>query len=320
MLFEQAFFHLPEILTGSGYPRQRYEGGIVSAFSLALLQTLNGRNVSNPISCLHAERPFRGIKSWPRGASNKPRYLRADLHLNLRDMKVGSDRLSAYGWRHYNWLEAKFFRGSATNGQQNTTHLLEDLLRLFALVPNVLTNKKKKKGVTTAKMMTGRYLLHVYETFDPDHYVSRRRQIGGGTEERKWLSPLMTGGPGACSRIKLSDSESDGILKQINPKLGELEIEFEATSWRLGPTYDLGKNTRQYVCLLSRIDSFTISRGVETLSIGKDRSYSASAKFQTEIREFVGTWINIKSDVENEQPDAAETSDEAETEAITDMD
>ena len=46
MLFEQAFYYLPEIMAGANYPAQDYEGGIVGAYTMALLQALNGRNIN----------------------------------------------------------------------------------------------------------------------------------------------------------------------------------------------------------------------------------------------------------------------------------
>lgn len=49
MLIEQTFHNLPEILLGAGYSRQEYsqgfEASIVSAFSLAILQELNGKTL-----------------------------------------------------------------------------------------------------------------------------------------------------------------------------------------------------------------------------------------------------------------------------------
>ena len=73
MIIEQAFYNLPEILVGAGYAKQEYEAGIVSAYSLALLQELNGRNVSLPISAIYAEKQF----------SAKFSGLRSDLHRPL---------------------------------------------------------------------------------------------------------------------------------------------------------------------------------------------------------------------------------------------
>jgi hypothetical protein len=307
MLLEQALFHLPEILTGSGYPRQRYEGGIVAAFSLALLQALNGRNVPNPISCLHAERPFRGTKGWNRGDSATKRYLRSDLYLNLERLEVGSERLSAYGWRSYNWIEAKFFRKSTSNRQQNTGALLADLLRLLVLVPNSTVNSGTEK-----KIITGRYLLHVYEALEPNPYLSISRQTGNGSESRKWLQPLITGGFQRCPRIRLEQYETAGVLREINSNLGDLEIEFDATTWRIGPTFDMGQKIRQYLCLLTRIDSFTICRNNTSLTIKPNRTVVVTpdwSTFRSDIREHVGSWINIK-ETESEQPDESEVIDE----------
>jgi len=58
MFTEGAFSTLPEILLGSGYQKQDYESGLVGAFSLALLQALNGRNIANQISCMQHEKLF----------------------------------------------------------------------------------------------------------------------------------------------------------------------------------------------------------------------------------------------------------------------
>jgi hypothetical protein len=111
VLIEQAFFHLPEILHGSGYTLQEYEAGIVGALSLSVLQVLNGRNATNPISYLHQEKLYRE-KGVYQGAS-VPRYLRADLRVKAYELKTGNKRLAQYGWRDYKWLEAKFLRGQS---------------------------------------------------------------------------------------------------------------------------------------------------------------------------------------------------------------
>ena len=308
MITEQALLHLPEILTGSGYPEQHYESGIVSAFSLALLQALNGRTVPNPISCLQTEKPFRGRDGWPRPAPETPRYLRADLNVRLHQMKVGSKRLAAYGWRHDNWIESKFFRGEVPNKQVNTGALLADLLRLLALVPSYRARNFPDQEVT------GRFLLHVYEGLEPAPYLQMKKQIGGGTEDRKWLAPLLSSGRGKCSSILLSDYEADGILNQINVHLGEIQIEFDATTFRVEPTVNLGVDFTQYTCVLSRIDAFKLSRGAISLEVRPDRSVVElpnKDQVRVEIREHVGRWISTKpSGVEAKQPDEAEIEDD----------
>jgi len=311
MITEQALYHLPEILTGSGYSEQHYESGIVSAFSLALLQSLNGRNVPNPISCLQAEKPFRGRESW-NGPADNPRYLRADLNVRLFQLKVGSRALASYGWRHDNWLEAKFFRGEVPNKQVNTGSLLADLLRVLALVPS----RRQKKDVD--REMVGRYLLHVYEGLSPDPYLSVNRQIGGAVEIRKWLNPLLTSGRSSCEEILLSDYEAGGILGEINNNLGDLRIEFEATTLRIEPAYDLGGDYKQYTCILSRIDAFKISRNQTSFEVDADRvvhEIPNSQAVKTEIREHVAKWISTKpGDIEAKQPDAAEVEETEEEE------
>lgn len=58
MIVEQAFIALPELLLGNYYAIQEYEAGIVGSLSMAILQELNGRNVSHPIQHLQAERRY----------------------------------------------------------------------------------------------------------------------------------------------------------------------------------------------------------------------------------------------------------------------
>ena len=136
MLIEQAFHSLPEILLGRPYKQHDYEGGLVSAFSMALLQEFNGRSVPNPIASLRAEERYSSRRLI--GSNGKPRYLRADLHVDLESVKVSSASLSSYGWRHSNWIEAKFFRRPRNGTVPKTTNaglLFADLLRLVTLVP-----------------------------------------------------------------------------------------------------------------------------------------------------------------------------------------
>jgi hypothetical protein len=308
MITEQALLHLPEILTGSGYPEQHYESGIVSAFSLALLQALNGRNVPNPISCLQTEKPFRGREGWPRPAPEMPRYLRADLNVKLNRMKAGSKRLAAYGWRHDNWIESKFFRGAVPNKQVNTGALLADLLRILTLVPSIRDRKNQDNEIT------GRFLLHVYEGLDPLPYHQMNKQLNPGSEPRKWLAPLLTSGRNKCEPIQLSEYEAGGILGQINANLGELRIEFDATTFRIDPIVDLGQNFTQYTCILSRIDAFKVTRGEVSLEVRADRTVIETPnkdQVTAVIREHVGRWINMKAGgVEEKLPDEEEVEDD----------
>lgn len=91
MIIEQAFVALPELLLGNHYAVQEYEAGIVGVLSMAILQELNGRNVSHPIQHLQAERRYD--PALPR---------RVDLYLNIRRLMLANRRLGNYGWRHHN--------------------------------------------------------------------------------------------------------------------------------------------------------------------------------------------------------------------------
>ncbi|MBR9804739.1 hypothetical protein GYB59_24925 [bacterium] len=274
-------------------------------FNLALLQALNGRNVPNPLSCIQCERPFRGKKAWPAPPGGKPRYLRGDIYLNIDQLRTGSERLSAYGWRFHNWIEAKFFRKSTTNPQKNTGDLLADLLRILSLVPDVIPNKSDHKTIT------GRYLLHVYEALTPATYLTVNKQTGGGSEPRKWLAPLINGGTGECSNIELADYEKAGILGEINQELGDLSLEFHATTTAIQPSYDLGDDCKQYACLLTRIDSFSLSRGATCFQVDKDRKVTFTpdkATVMSEIREHVGQLISTKK-TEDDKPTTDEVAE-----------
>lgn len=290
MIPEQALLALPEALTGSKYPEQSYEGGIVGIYNLALLQTLNGRNVPDPMSCIQCERPFRGRQPWPAPPGGRPRYLRGDIFLDTRAIRNASKRLAAYGWRFENWIEAKFFRGASPNKQQNTSSLLADLLRIIALVPDPIKDSETQSP-------SGRYLLHVYEGLDPAFHLSLRKQIGQGTEPRRWLAPLVNPGMSRCERLQLSEYETAGILGEINAGLGDLVLSFASTTTLVSPTYELGASHKQYTCILSRIDSFRVERNNTTIELASDRTFTASpnaAAVAEHIREHVGRLISTR--------------------------
>ena len=303
MIPEQALLTLPEALTGAGFPEQSYEGGIVGIYCLSLLQALNGRNIPNPLSCIQMERPFRGRVPWPAPPQGNPRYLRGDIYLNIDQVRIGSVRLGAYGWRFHNWVEAKFFRKSTTNKQKNTGDLLADLLRITALVPDV---------VKDGKTITGRYMLHVYEAMQPNDYLSINKNTGGGSEPRRWLDPLVNFCSDDCEPILLGDYEAAGILGEINDGLGDVQIEFSATTTLVSPLYDLGEDHKQYTCALSRIDSFKLVRGTTEFEVKADRSVVFTpdeATVMSEIREHIGQLVSTTKKSEETKPTLDEVGD-----------
>jgi len=170
MIIEQAFIALPELLLGNHYAVQDYEAGIVGVLSMAILQELNGRNAVHPIQHLQAERRYNPAS---------PR--RADLYVNVRRLMVTNRKLGNYGWRHHNWVEAKFYRNKshiqrhATNKATYQGQLIADLIRLTCLVPLTLGDRDSN----------GRYFLHVYDD-EPKYYLAY--------QDRAWVRALHQAG------------------------------------------------------------------------------------------------------------------------------
>ena len=318
MIFEQALMHLPELLAGSGYARQEYEGGIVSAYSMAILQALNSRNVANPISLLRAERLYTPRKDAWKGANGKRRYLRADLELDQYPMKVGNHRIAQYGWRHSNWLEAKFFRAfnkqtrapkKNTNQAAHTGHLLADLIRLLALCPHGITKSAAQTSSPTTYI--GRYLLHVYSNKVEDH-LSLKMNSGGQRVERGWLKAITSDGGGSVDRFALG-TDTAGVLSQVGNALKDIEIEFSCTNLVIRPLIEAA-TPFSYTCVLTRFDSYALyipnggylkqnQNGVVTSDLSDARRRHAK------IASTVGASINLKDDVESELPEVPSIPD-----------
>jgi hypothetical protein len=199
MIIEQSFVALPELLLGNRHLVQDYEAGIVSVLSMAILQELNGRNVSYPIQHLQAE------KRYDPGSRR-----RADLYVNIRRLMVTNANLANFGWRHFNWVEAKFFRNKsstqrhATNKAAYQGQVIADLIRLTCLVP--LTLGKPDSN--------GRYFLHIYDD-QPKFYLAY--------QDRPWVKSLHDAGQQVINIGQLSD-ESGTAKKQFGEGLQELQI------------------------------------------------------------------------------------------------
>lgn len=326
MILEQAFSSLPEILTGYGFPAQEYEGGIVGAYSLAVLQELNGRNVNNPIAAMQLEKPFRDRRKPILAKDDKTkRYLRCDLHLSGLPVRIGSSALSHYGWRHSNWVEAKFFRAftkdgkpkKSTNQAVNTAHLLADLVRLLTLIP---VSKGRKDGLS----YVGRYLLHVYLTQVEDHLSVARRQDGQDVD-RPWLGTITTPGRWELEGESVG-YEPDSVLSKLGRELRELSFDLTVTNFVHEPIVDASPS-RQFMCYLTRIDAFTIRYNDIWWSLGADREIVESRDGAAdEIAGFVGRHIGLTTERDTQKPtpeeegaaDTVESDDDAQDAAEAD--
>lgn len=320
MLIEQAFHYLPEVLLGAYYPKQDYEGGIVASFALAVLQELNGRNAANPLSLLQCERPYREKPAyWTHyTATGKRRYLRSDLHVNLFPLRAGNERLAGLGWRHSNWLEAKYFRAlhkttglpkKNTNASTHTGLLMADLYRLLALVPRSVSKKQGERPLGERRMFAGRYLLHVY-TGDTEQHLSLAYQSG---VKRAWLEALVTDGHHSVTGVSTA-LEPSTVVSVVGPDLRDLTFDFSCTTYSHRPR--IGDKGMRYTCFLNRIDSFKLTLNGKHWGVNTDRVVESSDDNDKEvlasIAEFVGSRIGLKADAEESRPSSTQPDSEGE--------
>ncbi len=261
MLIENAFHYLPEILSGSNYAAQDYEAGIVNAVSLAVLQELNARNVPNPLAALSVEKLY-SPKGFERPDNNpdKKRHLRADLFVDTSKTFVASEGLSRFGWRHKNYLEAKFFRTGCASSTNNAALLLGDVIRLCCLVPPIVAGSSRKKNPKPSPcdgdpsadgkyqdICVGRYLLHVYEG-------SVQKLMG--KKARTWAKELRSPS-GSKIEVKIGEDKADTFKKALSYDLSELKLEVGFTNRVISQVEAAGKT--HYLCVLTRIDCFSVT-------------------------------------------------------------
>ncbi len=233
MIIEQAFVALPELLLGNHYAVQDYEAGIVGVLSMAILQELNGRNAAHPIQHLQAERRYN--PALPR---------RVDLYVNVKRLMVANRRLGNYGWRHYNWVEAKFYRKKshiqrhATNKATYQGQLIADLIRLTCLVPLTLGDRDSN----------GRYFLHVYDD-EPKYYLAY--------QDRPWVRALHQAGRQDIVINQLT-AESGTAKKQFGEALQHLQIQATVTNFVNFPI-TIADDETHYWCVLTRFDAFSVA-------------------------------------------------------------
>ncbi|HAS6043650.1 TPA: hypothetical protein I7115_09125 [Vibrio vulnificus] len=261
MIFEQAFMALPEFLTGTPFKRYQFEGTIVTAYSMAVLQELNSRNVPNPISLLRSE------VNYPVDERK-----RADLHIDLGKLGLFNEELQSYGFYENNWLEAKFCRlGNAgkpvTSPLDSTFLLLKDLIRLCSLVPdNQLENDPSNSG---------RYLLHAYQG-DPTQYFVFKRNQNKARSERTWISQLLESGSKVIEVNDLRSEKTASFTKKVGRKAGMIKLKVNVTNFVHTPkpyTDDV------YHIVLTRIDDFEVKVGKRTFGRNQGKIIESTSGF-----------------------------------------
>lgn len=214
----------------------------MSAFSMAVLQELNGRNIKNPISCLRSEVIYPA-------APGK----RADLHLDLEAMNILTPALNQYGIRRHNWLEAKYFKINAT-GHPTMDRvkvmllLLKDFIRLacYPSEQNFLASE------------ASRYLLHAYQGLPTNHIAEKKNSSGGSVGfTRSWVRKIRLPGLQTIDQIHAANEvgQFNGV---IGAGLRGLAFEFSSTTFAYEPG-DPGINV--YWCYLTRLENFKVTLG-----------------------------------------------------------
>jgi hypothetical protein len=252
MLVEQAFMALPEFLVGAPYERYEHEGTLVMAFSMSLLQELNGRNVNNPISLVRGEAMYQE-------GSNK----RADLHLKFDPLSIETDDLRTYGYREAAWIEAKFFRRHTSGPKagrakkQGTDAVQEvhaDIIRLACLPPETVG----------ANSTQGRYLLHAYQgtvtEFLPFGKSKTRADSATGTPvrpafDRDWTQKIVVPGQAVLKDFRARD-EGKTFDTKVGAALRGIELKVTVTNFAHVPS---PVTDSTYTLVLTRLDEVDVA-------------------------------------------------------------
>ena len=291
MIIEQAFMNLPEALVGAYFPEKDYEASVVSVFSLAILQSLNSRNISNPMTCISSEFPYERTHS---------KALRADLRVSLSKTKLGTRELQKYGFKFDNRIEVKYYRlpkntvnsnskNRSTNTYTNTSSLLKDIIRLI-LLPTI--------GENGSKDIIGRYFLHLYEGIDLEKHLSfykNNKTKGAQRIKRDWLTNLTEAGDYQISYKDLAMEVDFGWLQDL--KITDIKIDVTNLL--------LGSRLSKYRIILTRINEFLIklslpNNGIYALQVKDDmdlsEDYSVNTQFtqNTPNRKFIEKFKDIE--------------------------
>lgn len=266
MIVEKAFWAFPEMLMGNQYrmlkQEHEYEAGLMMLFSASVLQELNGRNVAHPISSMQAERRY-----------DPSRPLRADLYVNTTRLMVANLSLAAYGWRHHNWIEGKFYRAKsptnkhAANKSLNQAGLVVDLLRLAILPP-------EKPGKLSS---IGRYFLHLYDR-EPTLHLSKKKNKTRTRQmafKRAWVESLWKPGPQELKGFRLCD-ELEVIQSAVGDFLTRADLILKVTNLTLAPLY-APEGRKVYRCYLTRIDSAKVQVEGKSFEVKANREVVESA-------------------------------------------
>lgn len=222
MLFESAFYKLPELMMSNIHNRGRVEAMIVQYMANALQMELACRSIPFAYNHVIVEKPY------PKQVNAGP-ILRADLHFDSQGTIPSTCNLSIYGFKSKQWLEAKTFfsarnRNSSQPKTQNLGRIVKDIIRL-CLLPEELQGRIRQNG---------RYLLLVFDK-QPSEYLPISR--------REWACDFFKKESGEVT-INLSSEKKSLIQSIINSetlpsilKIRIKKISFEPCQNNISPVY-----------------------------------------------------------------------------------
>jgi hypothetical protein len=260
MIYEQAFYNLPEILVGARYLEQDFEAGITGAFAMAVLQELNGRNINNPISHIRMEHKYLSPPALAR-----VRTIRVDMFLRTQAIGVANKLMDAYGWRFQNYLEAKFIKESS-NQTVSRAELAVDLVRLAVLA------RAKPPGVDSV----GRYLLHVYRG-KPETLMGGPKTKTGKQKKnyQDWIDTLRKPGMSEITIDVGKDTAKAAFGKRFPAPINELKLTAMVRTIEIAPMWTVDGS--QYWCYLTRIESFKCTAVGKSFEVKSDRTFVEGA-------------------------------------------
>ncbi|KOO59248.1 hypothetical protein WH43_04540 [Rheinheimera sp. KL1] len=232
MLIESAFLKLPELMLSSYTHGGNVEAMVVNYLATGLQMELNSRSVPFAYNHITVEKPYPN-------QSRTGSVFRADLFFDSRGSLPGLARLTQYGFKEMQWLEAKSFfsKGSSSPTTQNVGRIIKDLIRL-CILPEELPGYIRQNG---------RYALMVFDQH-PSKYLAYK--------DRSWLEQIFEERTPSI-HIDLTSEQKSLIRSVVGRDMINAKLDLKLSVLHFEPSAFIPKPV--YWGYLLRIDEFSIS-------------------------------------------------------------
>lgn len=240
MLIENAFLKLPELMLSSHQHSGKVEANIVSLLVTGLQMELNSRSIPFAFNHIIIEKPYPQTKK-------KGIVYRADFFFDSKGCVPESSLLYQYGFKEFQWLEAKIFFGFKKSKPPKTKKIgdiIKDILRL-CLFPIELQGKIRQNG---------RYLLLVFDSKPADYLAF---------SDRAWLKSMFEDkNPDLV--IDLQDEPKTLLRSIVNNDSVKIRIKVKLANYIFEPIFE--NFPLPYRGYLFRIDRYDISINKKSIS------------------------------------------------------